>query len=73
MTGGSTRTGRINEQLAEAAKEAGSIAMAVGSQSVALKDHHAIETFTGPKSKSRWIYYGQYWCRSYSTVSTTSC
>lgn len=45
MTGGSTRTGRINEQLAEAAKETG-VAMAVGSQSVALKDPQAIKTFT---------------------------
>lgn len=45
MTGGSIRTGRINQQLAEAAKETG-LAMAVGSQSVALKDKDAIESFT---------------------------
>lgn len=44
MTGGSIKTGRINEQLAQAAKETG-LAMAVGSQSVALKDPAAIASF----------------------------
>ncbi len=45
MTGGSQKTGRINAKLAEVAKETG-LAMAVGSQSVALKDTEAIATFT---------------------------
>jgi isopentenyl-diphosphate delta-isomerase len=45
MTGGSRKTGEINEKLAIAARETG-LAMAVGSQSVALKDPAAIDTFT---------------------------
>lgn len=45
MTGGSIRTGKINKQLAEVARETG-LAMAVGSQSVALKNHEAVESFT---------------------------
>ncbi|QDJ58844.1 type 2 isopentenyl-diphosphate Delta-isomerase [Weissella hellenica] len=45
MTGGSNRTGKINQQLAQVARQTG-IAMAVGSQSVALKDSDAIESFT---------------------------
>ncbi|MDY2519605.1 type 2 isopentenyl-diphosphate Delta-isomerase [Weissella cibaria] len=44
ITGGSQKTGKINAQLATAAKETG-LAMAVGSQSVALKDENAIDTF----------------------------
>lgn len=44
MTGGSQKTGKVNAQLATAAKETG-LAMAVGSQSVALKDPEAIATF----------------------------
>lgn len=44
MTGGSERTGKINRQLATIAKETG-IAMAVGSQSIALKDTSAYQSF----------------------------
>ncbi|MCZ9311437.1 type 2 isopentenyl-diphosphate Delta-isomerase [Weissella koreensis] len=44
MTGGSQKTGEINEQLAKIAKITG-LAMAVGSQSIALKDHNAISSF----------------------------
>lgn len=44
MTGGSERTGRINQQLATVAKEAG-IAMAVGSQSIAMKLPEARASF----------------------------
>ena len=45
MTGGSRKTGSINEKLALAARET-NIAMAVGSQSIALKDPSVAETFT---------------------------
>ncbi|ADG39853.1 MULTISPECIES: type 2 isopentenyl-diphosphate Delta-isomerase [Leuconostoc] len=44
MTGGSNLTGRINGQLAEVAKKT-NLAMAVGSQSIALKEPNAAETF----------------------------
>lgn len=44
MTGGSKKTGEINEQLAHIAKTTG-LAMAVGSQSIALKDPDAISSF----------------------------
>ncbi|QIL50844.1 type 2 isopentenyl-diphosphate Delta-isomerase [Weissella coleopterorum] len=44
MTGGSYKTGEINEQLATVAKTTG-LAMAVGSQSIALKDFDAIPSF----------------------------
>ncbi|MDR3242169.1 MAG: type 2 isopentenyl-diphosphate Delta-isomerase [Lactobacillaceae bacterium] len=44
MTGGSQKTGEINEQLAHVAKTTG-LAMAVGSQSIALKEFEAIKTF----------------------------
>jgi isopentenyl-diphosphate delta-isomerase len=44
MTGGSKKTGEINEKLAIAARETG-LAMAVGSQSVAIKDASAADTF----------------------------
>ncbi|MDR3190000.1 MAG: type 2 isopentenyl-diphosphate Delta-isomerase [Lactobacillaceae bacterium] len=45
MTGGSQKTGIINQQLAQVASETG-LAMAVGSQSIALTHPEAIETFT---------------------------
>lgn len=44
MTGGSERTGKINAQLANVAK-ATDIAMAVGSESIALKDSAAYKSF----------------------------
>ncbi|MCM0582076.1 type 2 isopentenyl-diphosphate Delta-isomerase [Weissella diestrammenae] len=44
MTGGSQKTGLINEQLSQVAKET-NIAMAVGSQSIALKEFDTIATF----------------------------
>lgn len=44
MTGGSDLTGRINGQLAEVAKQT-NLAMAVGSQSIALKESAAAKTF----------------------------
>ncbi|QBO35298.1 type 2 isopentenyl-diphosphate Delta-isomerase [Periweissella cryptocerci] len=44
MTGGSEKTGKINQQLAQVAKETG-IAMAVGSESIALKDPAARASF----------------------------
>lgn len=44
MTGGSERTGKINAQLANVAKETG-LAMAVGSESIALKDRNAYKSF----------------------------
>lgn len=45
MTGGSQKTGQINEKLALAAKATG-LAMAVGSQSIALKDSSVQSSFT---------------------------
>ena len=45
MTGGSERTGHINAKLAEIAAATG-LAMAVGSQSIALKEPAAASTFT---------------------------
>ncbi|GKT02660.1 type 2 isopentenyl-diphosphate Delta-isomerase [Furfurilactobacillus entadae] len=44
MTGGSARTGRINQQLAEVANATG-LAMAVGSQSIALAEPQQVATF----------------------------
>lgn len=44
MTGGSSLTGRINGQLASVAKTTG-LAMAIGSQSIALKEPEAAQTF----------------------------
>ncbi|CAH0417104.1 type 2 isopentenyl-diphosphate Delta-isomerase [Periweissella fabaria] len=44
MTGGSFRTGQINGQLAQVAKET-QVAMAVGSQSITLKDKSSYESF----------------------------
>lgn len=44
MTGGSTLTGRVNGQLAAVAQQTG-LAMAVGSQSIALKEPDAAKTF----------------------------
>jgi len=44
MTGGTDRTNKINAQLAEAAAKTG-IAMAVGSESIAIKDPSAREGF----------------------------
>ena len=44
MTGGSIQTGKINQQLAEVAHQT-HIAMAVGSQSVALKYPELVDTF----------------------------
>ncbi|MEQ6897753.1 type 2 isopentenyl-diphosphate Delta-isomerase [Microbacterium sp. KR10-403] len=44
MTGGSTRTGEINRQLAVAARETG-IPIATGSMSVALRDPDTVGTF----------------------------
>ncbi|HBP98308.1 type 2 isopentenyl-diphosphate Delta-isomerase [Leuconostoc lactis] len=44
MTGGSSLTGRINGQLASVAQKTG-LAMAVGSQSIALKEPEAAQTF----------------------------
>ncbi|NKZ24205.1 type 2 isopentenyl-diphosphate Delta-isomerase [Weissella fabalis] len=44
MTGGSLRTGQINAQLAKVAKET-QLAMAVGSQSITLKDKSSYESF----------------------------
>jgi len=45
MTGGSTQTGQLNQQLAQIAHKLG-IAIASGSQSIALKDPSVVETFT---------------------------
>lgn len=45
MTGGSPRTGRVNAQLGRIAAATG-MAVASGSQSIALKDDQAIATFT---------------------------
>ncbi|MBC2099096.1 type 2 isopentenyl-diphosphate Delta-isomerase [Listeria booriae] len=45
MTGGSARTKQVNQQLAIVAREVG-IAMAVGSQSAALKDASMEETYS---------------------------
>jgi len=45
MTGGSNMTGRINGQLASVAKQT-DLAMAVGSQSIALKEPEKAETFS---------------------------
>ncbi len=45
MTGGSNMTGRINGQLAAVAKQT-DLAMAVGSQSIALKEPDKAETFS---------------------------
>lgn len=44
MTGGSSLTGRVNGQLATVAQQTG-LAMAVGSQSIALKEPEAAATF----------------------------
>lgn len=44
MTGGSEKTGKINQQLAQIARDTG-IAMAVGSESIALKDDAAKASF----------------------------
>ena len=44
MTGGSNLTGRINGQLASVAQKTG-LAMAVGSQSIALKEPEVAQTF----------------------------
>lgn len=45
MTGGSPQTGRVNAQLGRLAAQTG-MAVASGSQSIALKDEAAIATFT---------------------------
>ncbi|WP_273730304.1 type 2 isopentenyl-diphosphate Delta-isomerase [Leuconostoc mesenteroides] len=51
MTGGSALTGRINMELAEVAAES-NIAMAVGSQSIALKEPETRDTFTIVRKKN---------------------
>lgn len=51
MTGGSEKSSQINGQLAEVAKETG-LAMAVGSQSIALKDFEAIPSFEIARKKN---------------------
>lgn len=51
MTGGSPRTGKLNTQLAQVAKET-QLAMAVGSQSIALKDASTRQYFTNVRKEN---------------------
>lgn len=51
MTGGSPRTGQLNSQLAQVAKET-HLAMAVGSQSIALKDPQTRQYFTNVRKEN---------------------
>ncbi|MBS0949152.1 type 2 isopentenyl-diphosphate Delta-isomerase [Weissella minor] len=50
MTGGSEKTGAINQQLARAAAETG-IAMAVGSQSIAIKEPEQVQSFSAVRTE----------------------
>ncbi|GEK27704.1 type 2 isopentenyl-diphosphate Delta-isomerase [Furfurilactobacillus siliginis] len=52
MTGGSSRTGSLNQQLAEVAATTG-LAMAVGSQSIALREPASVASFTAVRKANK--------------------